>query len=94
MLIFSLILLLLSNSLTMRRDKAILYSRITIILLIFCYIISIHDLYIDSLEKGIGLYDAVNQARPITHIFYTFIFLLTGIILNITAFYPKKICII
>jgi NADH-ubiquinone oxidoreductase chain 2 len=48
-------------------------------------------LYVDSLEKGIGLFGGLYHVTPLTQIFHTFIFFLTGVILNITAFYPRKI---
>ncbi len=91
MLIYSLIFLLLSNAVTLRRDKAILYSRLAIIILIYCSVLSMNILYVDSLEKGIGLFGGLYHVTPLTQIFHTFIFLLTGVILNITAFYPRKI---
>jgi NADH-ubiquinone oxidoreductase chain 2 len=91
MLIYSLIFLLLSNAVTLRRDKAILYSRLGIIILIYCSVLSMNVLYVDCIEKGIGLFGGLYHVTPLTQIFHTFIFLLTGVILNITAFYPRKI---
>jgi NADH-ubiquinone oxidoreductase chain 2 len=49
--------------------------------------ISFHITY---LEKGIGLYAGLFNASSITHTFQIFIFIICGIILLMTAFYPRK----
>lgn len=90
-IIICLMLLLLSNSVNLRRDTSILYSRITIIILFFSILLLINDLYVDYLDKGIGLYGGLFHASSLTHIFHTFIFIISAIILKITAFYPRKI---
>ena len=46
MLIFSIFFLLLSNAVTFRRDKSILYSRIAILVLLNSIIIAMASLYI------------------------------------------------
>ena len=93
MLITSLILLLLSNAVTSRRDKSILFSRVTILILLYSSFLAYNDLDISFLEKGIGLYGGLFHATCTTHIFHLFIFLLSAIIINLTSFYPRKVWI-
>jgi len=91
MIFISLLLLLLSNAVTLRRDKSILYSRITIIILIYSALITYNNLYFSFLEKGIGLFGGLFHTTCNTNIFHIFIFLLSSVILNLTAFYPRKV---
>lgn len=91
MLITSLISLLLSNAITLRRDKSILYSRVAIIVLFFTSLLAYFTLYLTSLDKGIGLYGGLFHATSITQIFHLFIFLISAIILQLTAFHPRKV---
>lgn len=91
MLLLSLIFLLLSNAVTLRRDKSILYSRIGILILLFTILLTINSLHINALNKGIGLYGGLYHVTSITHIFHVFIFILSAIVLQLTGFYPRKI---
>ena len=91
MLISSLILLLVSNAVSLRRDKSILYSRVVIKSLIFSSFVALNSLYITSLEKGIGIYGGLFNVTTFTHTFNIFIFLVSAIILTLTAFYPRKV---
>lgn len=93
MLISSLILLLVSNAVSLRRDKSILYSRVVIKILIFASIIALNSLHIRPLEKGIGLYGGLFNVTTFTQTFNIFIFLVSAIILTLTAFYPRKVYI-
>lgn len=93
MIISSLILLLLSNAVTSRRDKSILFSRVAILILLYSSLLAYNDLDISFLEKGIGLYGGLFHATSTTHIFHLFIFLLSAIIISLTAFYPRKVWI-
>ena len=43
------------------------------------------------LDNGLGLYGGLFHATSITHIFHLFIFLISAVILQLTAFYPRKI---
>jgi NADH-ubiquinone oxidoreductase chain 2 len=47
-------------------------------------------LYIGYLEKGIGLYGGLFNVTAVTQIFQIFILIICGIILLMTAFYPRK----
>jgi NADH-ubiquinone oxidoreductase chain 2 len=91
MLIFSILLILLSNALTIRRDKSILYNRVAIIILLYCSIFALDSLYITYLERGIGIYGGLFHVTGITHIFHVFIFLISAAILQLTGFYPRKV---
>jgi len=91
MLILSILFLLLSNAVTLRRDKSILYSRVAIIVLLYSSFIAITTLFITCLDTGIGLYGGLFHATSTTQIFHVFIFLISAVILQLTAFYPRKV---
>jgi NADH-ubiquinone oxidoreductase chain 2 len=46
--------------------------------------------HLTYLEKGIGLYGGLFNVTAITHSFQMFIFIICGIILLMTGFYPRK----
>lgn len=94
MLIISILYLLLSNAVTVRRDKSILYSRTTIIIMIYCFFISINSLYLVYLDKGIGLYGGLYHITSTSQTFHIFIFILSASILQLTGFYPRKVSVI
>nr|YP_009251078.1 NADH dehydrogenase subunit 2 [Lecanora strobilina]AMZ84232.1 NADH dehydrogenase subunit 2 [Lecanora strobilina] len=91
MTILSLLLLLLSNAVALRREKSILYCRITILIFISCSLIAIKNLDMPFLSEGLGLYGGLFHATAITQVFHIFIFFLSAIILQLTAFYPRKL---
>jgi len=91
MLIFSLIFLLLSNAVTLRRDKSILYSRVAISVLFYSSILAILSLYLEYLGKGIGLFGGLFHTTSTTQIFHIFIFLISAVILQLTAFHPRRV---
>jgi NADH-ubiquinone oxidoreductase chain 2 len=91
MLIFSILFLLLSNAVTLRRDKSILFSRVAIIVLLYSSLIAITSLYFTYLDRGIGLYGGLFHATTITQIFHIFIFLISAAILQLTGFYPRRV---
>ena len=91
MIIFSILFLLLSNAVTLRRDKSILFSRVAIIVLLYSSLVAMASLYVTYLDRGIGLYGGLFHATSITQIFHIFIFLISAIILQLTGFYPRKI---
>ena len=93
MLIYSILFLLLSNAVTLRRDKSILFSRVAIIVLLYSSLLAITSLYIASLEKGIGIYNGLFHATSTTLTFQIFIFIISAVILQLTAFYPRKVWI-
>ena len=91
MIIFSILFLLLSNAVTLRRDKSILFSRVAIIVLLYSSFIALATLYFAYLDRGIGLYGGLFHATSTTHIFHIFIFLISAVILQLTGFYPRKV---
>jgi len=91
MLIFSILFLLLSNAVTLRRDKSILFSRVAIIVLLYSSLIAITSLYFTYLDKGIGLYGGLFHVTSITQVFHVFIFLISAAILQLTGFYPRRV---
>jgi len=91
MLIISIIFLLLSNAVTLRRDKSILFNRIVILVLFYSFLIAFNSLYITYLDKGIGLFGGLFHATSTTHIFHIFIFIIGKAIIQLTAFYPRKV---
>ncbi len=93
MLILSIIFLLLSNAVTLRRDKSILFSRVAIIVLLYCSLLALNSLYITSLDRGIGLFGGLFHATSTTQIFHIFIFIISMAIIQLTGFYPRKVWI-
>lgn len=91
MLIYSLFFLLLSNAVTLRRDKSILYSRVAITILLYSSLLALGSLYLTNLNTGIGLYGGLFHATSITQVFHIFIFLISAVILQLTGFYPRRV---
>ena len=91
MLIYSILFLLLSNAVTLRRDKSILFNRVAIIGLIYSSFLAIYSLFMDKLLNGIGLYGGLFNATSITQVFHIFIFFISAIIIQLTAFYPRRV---
>ena len=91
MLLNSLIFLLLSNAITSRRDKSILYSRVSISILLISALISYDNLSLLFLAKGIGIFGGLFHVTATTNTFHIFIFLITSVILLLTSFYPRKV---
>jgi len=89
MIIFSILSLLLSNAVTLRRDLSILFNRIAIIGLIFCILQDMVSL--SFINKGLGLHGGLLHITNITQIFHIFIFLISILILQLTSFYPRII---
>lgn len=89
MILISILSLLISNAVTLRRDISILFNRITIISLTYCILHDITSLFI--LSKGIGLHGGLLHITNMTQIFHIFIFLISILILQLTSFYPRKI---
>lgn len=93
MLLSLLILLIVSNAVSLRRDKSILFSRIVIKTLLLTSFITINNLYINPLEGGIGIYGGLFNVNVLTQTFNIFIFLVSAVILILTSFYPRKVYI-
>lgn len=89
MLIYSLLVLLLSNSINNRRDISILFSRISTLILIntiYIVYINIQTIFINN---GIILFGGLLTIKTYTLIFTCFILFLTIFILGLNSVYPK-----
>jgi len=91
MLIYSILFILLSNAVTLRRDKSILFSRVAISVLLYSSLLALNDLYLTFLERGIGIYSGLFHVTSTTQIFHIFIFIICAAILQLTAFYPRRV---
>ena len=89
MILISILSLLVSNAVTLRRDLSIFFNRIAIIALAYCILQDIMSLSI--LNKGIGLHGGLLHITNITQIFHIFIFFISILILQLTSFYPRKV---
>jgi len=91
MIILSILLILLSNAVTLRRDVSILFNRVAILALSYCILQDMISLSIVS--KGIGLHGGLLHITNITQIFHIFIFFISILILQLTSFHPRKVWI-
>jgi NADH-ubiquinone oxidoreductase chain 2 len=89
MILISILSLLFSNAVTLKRDMSILFNRITIIILIYSIFHEMGGLFLVS--KGIGVHGGLFQVTSITQIFHIFIFLISILVLQLTSFYPRKV---
>jgi len=83
---FSLLLLLLSNAVILRRDKSILYSRISIIISLYSCLIVYNNLDFSFLENGIGLFTGFSFSTSVELQIIGFL-LFTSIELKIIGLY-------
>ena len=83
MLISLLTLLLISNALTLRTDKSILFSRVVMVSLIHTSFLAYNNLFFLSLDKGIGIFGGLFQVNLFTQIFKLLNFFFCGLIKNI-----------
>jgi NADH-ubiquinone oxidoreductase chain 2 len=89
MILLSILSLLISNAVTLRRDMSILFNRVAIIALFYCIL---HDiLSLSVISKGIGIHGGLLHITTITQIFHIFIFFISILILQLTSFYPRKV---
>ena len=89
MILISILSLLLSNSVTLRRDISILFNRVAIIGLTYCIL---HDiLSLSIISRGIGLHGGLLNITNITQVFHIFLFFISALILQLTSFFPRKI---
>jgi NADH-ubiquinone oxidoreductase chain 2 len=93
MLITGLTILLLSNAVSFRRDKSILFSRTALLILSYCFILLSSNLNLVFMDKGLSLFGGLIYCKINNQIFSLFIILLSLVILILTCFYPRKILI-
>jgi len=61
--------------------------------LLFVSFIALNNLYVKPLEKGVGIYGGLFNVTTLSQTFNIFIFIISAVILILTAFYPRKIYI-
>jgi NADH-ubiquinone oxidoreductase chain 2 len=88
MLVLSILFLITSNAVTIKRDMGILYNRTTILILIYSILLNIISLSI--INKGVGLHGGLLYVTNFTQIFQIFILIICILILQITSFYFNK----
>src|SRR5215213_10824341 len=91
MLLMSSILILLSSAVTFRRDKAISFNRITIVVLLYSSILGYETLFLLPLHTGIGIYGVLYQVSALTQTFLVFISILSITILQLSSFYYRHL---
>lgn len=86
MIFTSIIVLLLSNAVNVRRDISILCNRIAMIILVYSILNDLSSLTV--ITKGLGLHGGLLLITNITQIFHIFLYLINILILTLTSFYP------
>lgn len=89
MLTVTIIYLLLAIAVAQRRDKSILFSRVSIVALIYCCYISYKSTNTYLIQ--VGVFGGLFHITPNTLIFQTFIFIVSALILQLTSFYSRKV---
>nr|YP_009408824.1 Nad2 [Colletotrichum salicis]ASL05785.1 Nad2 [Colletotrichum salicis] len=89
MIITSILFLLLSNAVTIRRDISILFNRVAILALVYCILQDTMSLSLVS--NGIGLHGGLLHITNITQIFHIFIYFVSILIIQLTSFHPRKV---
>ena len=93
MIILSILLFLISNAVSLRRDMSILYNRIAIIALLYAILQNLISFSIIS-NGGIGLHGGLFHVTNITLVFHIFLYFISILILQLTCFYPRKVWIL
>ncbi|EFQ24853.1 NADH dehydrogenase subunit 2 (mitochondrion) [Colletotrichum graminicola M1.001] len=89
MIITSILFILLSNAVTIRRDISILFNRVAILALVYCILQDTMSLSLVS--NGIGLHGGLLHITNITQIFHIFIYFISILIIQLTSFHPRKV---
>lgn len=92
MIILSILCLLISNALCLRRDMAILYNRVAIIALLYATLQCLVSFSIVS-NGGISIHGGLFHVTTITQVFHIFLYLVSILILQLTSFYPRKVLV-
>jgi len=89
MLTLSILFLIASNAVVIRRDMSILYNRIAILILIYSILLNIISFSI--INKGVGLHGGLLYVTNFSQIFQIFILVICILILQITSFYYHQL---
>ena len=84
-----LILILFNSAVTFKRDKAISFNRITMIVLLYSSILGYETYLLLPIQSGIGIYGGLYQVSSLTQTFVVFISILSIIILQLSSFYYR-----
>lgn len=90
MLLLCIILILLSKSNTLIKEDSVIYSRTTIVILLYSSFIVYNNLHYSFLSTGIGVLGGLFHTTCITNVFHVFILFISSIILLLTSFFPRK----
>ena len=82
-----LILIKLNSAVTFKRDKAIPFNGITIIVLLLSSVLGYEMLFLLSLLSGYGIYSSLYQVSSLTQTFVIFIYRLSIIIFQLSSFF-------
>ena len=93
MLIYSTLLLLTSNAMSNRRDSSIIYSRISIIIIINTILLLYIIFNINFSSRGLILYNGYIDIKNYILVFIIFILIISAIIISINSVYPRQIFI-
>lgn len=91
MLISTILIFIPSIAVATRRDKSILYARSFISAIICCIVINYDNFYLSFLSSDIGVFHGLLHINPVISSFHIFIFIVSGIIIQLYSFYPRKI---
>jgi len=89
--------LLISNALSLRKDKSILFSRIVMVSLILTNILAFNNLFLISLDKGIVVYTDLFNVTAFTQSFNIFIYTISpllALLLSLTLLLPSELHIV
>jgi NADH-ubiquinone oxidoreductase chain 2 len=93
MITFGTVFLIISNSFISKKDKTLLYSRTTTILLFFLICLLYTGTFIDLVKDNIGLYGGLLVSTPVNFYFQIFLFVVAFIIATLTSFYSRKVIV-
>ena len=89
----SLLYLLITNAATLRRDKSISFSKITLVILLYSFFLA-KNLTGTFLLGSIGLYGGLFHSTTLTQNIQIFVLLASAVILQLTGSFPRKLLII
>jgi NADH-ubiquinone oxidoreductase chain 2 len=90
MLVYSILFILISIAVNNRRDTSIIYTRLSIIAIIYSLIIININFNLNYLNIGTILFNGLIHLENYSMVFIYFILILSILILCITAFFPRK----
>jgi NADH-ubiquinone oxidoreductase chain 2 len=89
MIIVSILFILLSNAVTVRRETSILFNRVAMIALVYCILQDTMSLSL--INEGLGLHGGLLHVTNITQIFHIFVYIISILIIQLTSFHSIKL---